>query len=1156
MHPDILGWIAAALMVATFSCREARALRPLAVATNLAFIGYGLIAGLAPVLVLHLLLLPINLWRWAQACGLGAKEVGEIVDRGGRALCTIALAAMPLLAGCGGGGDEASTPPPAAPSPSTQPAPGTIGAAGGIVASGDGAEVSVPAGALTQPVTIEVRASGAGAPAWPSGVAAYGAVYAFTPHGTSFAVLASVVVPFDPARVPAGTAPVLYKTDATGTRWEPVPGAVVVGATMRGEISGFSYLAVAAPALQLTGIYRLWVFKTLHDNFKSELWGPPGRSEWGLMHAVRWFAGPPETQIPGLPVLPDGEVGSTATGETYGARATGPSFFGTDPQRRVGMSTDLTQIQYFRKRDASATLKFTISKVQVMGYDYDPRPLVCRSKLVCDDVHSSIDMEVRLIDQLTGEVYFHRSGTATVIGTYGDWRHRIGNGSEVPLWRESDFDYSTDPFRDGNPTPAHADLMLRESIPVQVPLDRVPVGARVALHANVFAWAMNQRQSESRASAFLRDPQDLGGMSVEHSGLEVAPPATLALPGPFQPQPAAACASGPVAEAGTLQFERPAFDTAELSYPGPTQWVTVTRTGGSRGRVSARVTSSDETARAGADYEAVDTHVVFADGEEGERMVRVPVVLDDAPEPAKTLRLALDDVRGCAALGDRRTATLTIHDDDAPPAPAPTYKVGGSVSGLVGSGLVLQDAAQFVDLPIAADGTFQFGGHYAGGAPYDVRVKSPPTHPAQVCTVARGSGTVGTADVADVEVTCAAPPAPTGLDASFGTLGKVVDGLPGGARAIARQSTGHILATNGASLVRFHADGRLDTSFGGGAGKVDNLLSGSGAEVADLAVGGDDRIVVAGRILQPAKSPPFYQMAAARLLPDGTRDTGFGSGGTATFRLAGAGENATRVLVQPDGRVVLVGQATPLNGPAGQANNDIAVVRLTADGAVDASFGTGGATLADAFLRDFAFAAALQPDGRIFVAGRTSPDNAQPEDTVFTRLSAAGAIEPGFGRNPAYSTLSDEAVDVALQPDGKLVLLVVGRGTHAEILMARLNADGSADTTFGSNGVVRSDIGPHDDLPRAVALQPDGKIVVAAQVSNPLPVPPSFAVLRYDANGSPDAGFGTGGVLRVPFFGSLDSANDLLVQPDGRVIVAGAWRSGLSTGIALIRLIP
>jgi hypothetical protein len=66
-NPDALGWLAAGLMVATFGCRDASAMRPLAVATNLAFIGYGIVASLPPVLTLHLVLLPINLWRWAEA---------------------------------------------------------------------------------------------------------------------------------------------------------------------------------------------------------------------------------------------------------------------------------------------------------------------------------------------------------------------------------------------------------------------------------------------------------------------------------------------------------------------------------------------------------------------------------------------------------------------------------------------------------------------------------------------------------------------------------------------------------------------------------------------------------------------------------------------------------------------------------------------------------------------------------------------------------------------------------------------------------------------------------------------------------------------------------------------------------------------------------
>lgn len=91
-HPDLLGWAAAALMVATFACRDARCMRPLAVATNLAFIGYGLAASLPPIWALHLLLLPINLWRWAESLraltpsGETHAKTSDLDPRGGNAV--------------------------------------------------------------------------------------------------------------------------------------------------------------------------------------------------------------------------------------------------------------------------------------------------------------------------------------------------------------------------------------------------------------------------------------------------------------------------------------------------------------------------------------------------------------------------------------------------------------------------------------------------------------------------------------------------------------------------------------------------------------------------------------------------------------------------------------------------------------------------------------------------------------------------------------------------------------------------------------------------------------------------------------------------------------------------------------------------------------
>jgi hypothetical protein len=100
-NPDVLGWLAAGLMVATFGCREARAMRPLAVATNVAFIGYGMAASLVPVLTLHLLLLPINLWRWAECRRLARGHGMDFAGFRSRSLPML-IVACALLAGCVG----------------------------------------------------------------------------------------------------------------------------------------------------------------------------------------------------------------------------------------------------------------------------------------------------------------------------------------------------------------------------------------------------------------------------------------------------------------------------------------------------------------------------------------------------------------------------------------------------------------------------------------------------------------------------------------------------------------------------------------------------------------------------------------------------------------------------------------------------------------------------------------------------------------------------------------------------------------------------------------------------------------------------------------------------------------------------------------------
>lgn len=1059
MHPDLLGWSAAALMVATFSCREATLLRPLAAVTNLAFIAYGSAAGLMPVLALHLLLLPINLKRWAEAWEVkGLSAWNECVRHGPRWALTLLLSS--LLVACGGGGDP----------------------------------------------------------------------------------------------------------DARGDPVQP---------------------------LEMTGIFRQWQFTRYLGRFSEPVSADPvDHSAGGEVQASAQLGGY-YLQPPRFDISPTHEIYSSASGMTYWASAESPSGF-TGPEPPIGAATQFSQQQMFVKEADDATLEYVVSNVIVQVFDANAEPA---SENDCPMSLDTIEIPILEWDPASKQqVEVDRIRRPDPEGV------RLNCGEAIRAW--VDFRFEADVFTPGQPQNRRrlknaiaeveaygsrnefgvyvsddmfeqswvqddfeivengnngmlAYALLTKPMVIKVPLDGVKVGEAILIDATVQTHAYDFRQRESSAHAFFRDPGQVGGAELRTKGLKPVP-MNARLPSLPDEDTTPLCAGGADPARGTIAFARADFTDVEL--PGPGARVTLVREGGSTGEVSVLLQTLDGSASKATDFVDATQRVRFRDGQT-RRTVRVPLRLDREAELEETVQLRLAEPRGCAALGARSQATLTIRDDDQPlPEPA-RYTVGGTVSGLRGTGLVLRDRMQFTELPVDANGRFTFNRAYTIDAAYHVEVAAAPGAPVQSCQVVpqTAAGNVK-GNVDTVRVECAAPTLPGSLDSSFGALGKVAQGLPGGARAIARQSTGHIVATNGARLVRYAPNGQLDLRFGGGLGYVDNLLPLTGGEVFDVAVDADDRIVVAGRVLQPGKSPPYYQMAAARLLPDGTRDLAFGGqgSGVATVRLASVGEEARRVLVQPrDARVLLVGQTTVEDGPVNaRFNNNIAVVRLQVDGTLDASFGVSGAVVMDALLRDFGQAALLQPDGRVVVGGKTSNDNAENTDSLFSRLSGAGVVEAGFGRNPSYSDLDDEIVDMALQPDGRIVLLVAGKSLNFEVMLVRIHADGSLDTGFGTLGIVRSDPGPHDDLPRAVAVQADGKIVVAAQLSNPLPAPPSFGLLRFAADGTPDATFGTAGVLRVPFFGSLDSANDLLLQPDGRIVAAGMARSGLTAEIAMVRLNP
>ena len=194
--------------------------------------------------------------------------------------------------------------------------------------------------------------------------------------------------------------------------------------------------------------------------------------------------------------------------------------------------------------------------------------------------------------------------------------------------------------------------------------------------------------------------------------------------------------------------------------------------------------------------------------------------------------------------------------------------------------------------------------------------------------------------------------------------------------------------------------------------------------------------------------------------------------------------------------------------------------------------------------------------------GRTRVPTTPASTTPASRASDAnGSLDTSFGSGGKL-TLTATRVDdgLALADDGGMLLagsvdvgVFPARSSHFALM--RLAADGSPDSGFGSAGLVTTPFSTLTDFGRAVALQADGKIVVAGQMdgqgSNP-----DFAVARYNADGSLDAAFGSGGKLTIDFFGASDGADSVAVQPDGKIVLGGFARNGSRTGYALVRVAP
>jgi len=407
------------------------------------------------------------------------------------------------------------------------------------------------------------------------------------------------------------------------------------------------------------------------------------------------------------------------------------------------------------------------------------------------------------------------------------------------------------------------------------------------------------------------------------------------------------------------------------------------------------------------------------------------------------------------------------------------------------------------------------------------------------------------------------------LDTTFSRDGKVTTNVGGVlvndyGRGIAIQPDGKIVAVgdhfdkfevggkDDFAVVRYRSNGSLDTTFSGDGKLTTNF--GGFDQALDVALQSDGKIVVSGQMCNGG----ICDVAVARYTINGSLDSTFSGDGKVTTSFGG-GDNGSLggLAIQSDGKIVVAGLM--YNG----SNYDFAVYRFNANGTLDTTFSGDGMvnTGFGSGRSDLSYDLALQSDGKIVVLGETwyapyincnfALARYNSNGTLDTTFSADGKVTTNFGGDYHHGR------SVAIQSNGKIVVAgyreVPGDSSFA---LARYNTNGSLDTTFSGDGkVVSNPILGVPDATYGLAIQSNGKLVVAGLTGND--GSRDFILARYNPNGSLDNTFSGNGWLTTDFGGD-DYARDIAIQTDGRLVVIGRTNvgSGGDWDFALARYLP
>ncbi len=379
------------------------------------------------------------------------------------------------------------------------------------------------------------------------------------------------------------------------------------------------------------------------------------------------------------------------------------------------------------------------------------------------------------------------------------------------------------------------------------------------------------------------------------------------------------------------------------------------------------------------------------------------------------------------------------------------------------------------------------------------------------------------------------------LDVEFGVRGKLVTPYDTGdaGKAIKLQSNRKIIVAgnsgkfpvNGFAVRRYNVNGQVDSTFGT-YGITDFAVGDYSNGPTCMAILSDDKILVGGTTASQLNPNDGSDFAILRSTADGRIDSTFGTNGVSIINFTGHfSDQLSDIYLRPNGDILVTGYFS------GNASFELA--QLKPNGSVDSTFGIHGKLIITEVMTSKPMSSVLLPSGKIICAGNITRGHAGWDNTLgLLCINVNGSIDSSFGVNGvSFDTVNNfVANDAIVQADGKILIAAGHNNSDSALMFVRFDSSGHFDSTFGNNGftnVFVADTGKYYSSIRTLIIDSAGKIYLAGGLQN------NFLLLRLNRNGTLDHSFGKRGIIETSFSPDYDVVTDGVIQPDGKIILTG-----------------